>query len=178
MNNDVVGLSFRFEIKWNIRSSVSALGKNRTFIFFLLEGFASLKPAIIESPVINVVPFIYSSACLDGSILDGFDGDALFLASSVCVCDNTGWGITTWLFYSVAIPCSSLSVLFSASVLNCFPFLCVLTFSCSAIYAEVSDVIFYGRYVFFYIITIFFRWEVRDQVFRCFFLNFYSFGCY
>ena len=111
MNNDVVGLFFKFEIKWNIRSSVSAQGKNRTFIFLLLEGFASLKPAIIESPVINVVP--------------------LLLSSSVCMCANIGWGITISLLSSFAIPCSSLSVLLSASVFlfkliffffNCFSF--------------------------------------------------------
>ena len=66
MNNDVIGLFFRFWIKWNIRSSVFAPGKNRTFIFLLLDSFASLKPATIESPVINVVPFLHSSDCLGG----------------------------------------------------------------------------------------------------------------
>ena len=103
--------------------------KNRTFIFLLLDSFASLKPGIIESPVIIVVPFRHSSDCLGGSILDGFDRDALFLTLSVCVCTNTGWGITTSLFCSVAIPCFSLSVLLSASVFclnwsfsNCFSF--------------------------------------------------------
>ena len=111
MDNDVVGVFFRFGIKWNIRSSVFAPGKNRTFIFLLLDSFASLKPAIIESPVIKVVPFLHSSDCLGGSISDGFDRDALFLTSSVCVCANTGWGITISLFSSVVIPCSSLSVL-------------------------------------------------------------------
>ena len=75
--------------------------------------FASLKLAIIESPVINVVPFLHSSDCLGGLISDGFDRDALFLASSVCVCANAGWAITISLFPSVAIPCSSLSVLLS-----------------------------------------------------------------
>ena len=40
-----------------------APGKNRTFIFLLLLSFASLKPAIIESLAINVVPFLHSSAC-------------------------------------------------------------------------------------------------------------------
>ena len=86
MNNDVAGLFFRFGIKWNIRSSVFAPGKNGTFIFLLLESFASLKPAIMESSVIKVVPFLHSSGCLGGSISDGFDCDVLFLASSVSVC--------------------------------------------------------------------------------------------
>ena len=116
MDNDVVGVFFRFGIKWNIRSSVFAPGKNRTFIFLLLDTFASLKPAIIESPVIKVVPFLHSSDCLGGSISDGFDRDALFLTSSVCVYANTGWGITISLFSSVVIACSSLSVMLSASV--------------------------------------------------------------
>ena len=116
MDNDVVGVFFRFGIKWNIRSSVFAPGKNRTFIFLLLDSFASLKPAIIESPVIKVVPFLHSSDCLGGSISDGFDRDALFLTSSVCVYANTGWGITISLFSSVVIACSSLSVMLSASV--------------------------------------------------------------
>ena len=166
---NVVELFFRFGIKWN----VFAKGKNRTFIFLLFESFVSLKPAITESPVINVVPLLHSSDCLCGSISDGFDHDALFLASSVCVCANTGWGITISLFSSVAIPFSSLSVLLSARVfcLNYFSF-SVMTLSCCAINAEVSDVIFYERYVFFYIITIFFRWVVMDRVFGCFFLNF------
>ena len=78
MNNDVAGTFFRFGIKWNIRSSVFTPGKNRTFIFFLLESFASLKPPIIDSPIINVVPFLHFSDCLGGSIFDGFDRDALF----------------------------------------------------------------------------------------------------
>ena len=111
MNNDVVGVFFRFGIKWNIRSSVFAPGKNRTFIFLLLDSFASLKPAIIESPVIKVVPFLHSSDCLGGS--DGFDRDAIFLT---LVCANTGWVIIISLFSSVVIPCSSFSVLLSASV--------------------------------------------------------------
>ena len=97
----------------------------------LLDSFASLKPAIIESPVVKVVPFLHSSDCLGGSVSDWFDRDALFLTSSVCVCANTGWGITISLFSSVVIPCSSLSVLLSASVFlfkliffffNCFSF--------------------------------------------------------
>ena len=129
MNNGLVGVFFRFGIKWNIRSSVFAPGKNRTFIL-LLDTFAYLKPAIIESPVIKVVPFLHSSDCLGGSISDGFDRDALLLTSSVCLCANTGWGITISLFSSVEIPCSSLSVLLSASNFclnwsffsNCFPF--------------------------------------------------------
>ena len=174
--NDVVELFFRFGIKRN----VFAKGKNRTFIFLLLQSFVSLKPAITESPVINVVHLLHSSDCLCGSISDGFDHDALFLASSVCVCANTGWGITISLFSSVAIPCSSLSVLPSDSVFlfklifffKLFFFFCVITFSCWAIYAEVSDVMFLGRYVLLYKITIFFWWEVRDQVFGSFFWTF------
>ena len=86
MNNDVVGLFVRFGIKWNIRSSVFARGKNGTFIFLLLKSFASLKPTIMKSPVIKMVPFLHSSGCVGGSILDGFDCDSLFLASSVSVC--------------------------------------------------------------------------------------------
>ena len=116
MDNDVVGVFFRFGIKWNIRSSVFAPGKNRTFIFLLLDSFASLKPAIIEFPVVKVVPFRHSSDCLGGSISDGFDRGELFLTSSVCVCGNTGWGITISLFSLVAIPCFSLPVLLSVSV--------------------------------------------------------------
>ena len=116
INNDIVEVSFRFGIKLKIRSSVFMPGKNRTFIFLLLDSFASLKPAIIESPVIKVVPFLHSSDCLGGSISDGFDRDALFLTSSVCVYANTGWGITISLFSSVVIACSSLSVMLSASV--------------------------------------------------------------
>ena len=116
MNNDVVGLFFRFGIKWNIRSSAFAPGKNRTFIFLLLESFASLKPAIIESRVTNVVPFLHSSGSLVGSISDGFDRDALFLSSSVSACANTSWGITISLYSSVAIPCCFLWELFSTSV--------------------------------------------------------------
>ena len=62
-----------------------------------------------------MVPFRHSSDWLGGSISDGFDRDALFLTSSVCVCANTGWEITISLFSSVVIPCSSLSVLLSAN---------------------------------------------------------------
>ena len=65
--------------------------------------------------VINVVPFLHPSDCLGGSISDGFDRDVLFLASSVCVCANTGWRISISLFSLFAVPCSSLSVLLSAN---------------------------------------------------------------
>ena len=106
----------RFGIKWNIRSPVFAPGKNRTFIFLLLENFASLRPAIIESHVINVVPFLHSSDCSGGSISDEMDRDALFLASLVYVSANTGWGTKISLFFSVAVPCSSLWELLLASV--------------------------------------------------------------
>ena len=72
MNNDVAG------------SSAFAPGKNRTFIFLLLDSFASLKPAIIESPVIKVVPLLHYSDCLGDSISDGFNRDALLLTLLVC----------------------------------------------------------------------------------------------
>ena len=141
MNNNVAGLFFRFGIKWNIRSSVFAPGKTRTFIFLLLESFAFLKPAIIESPVMNVVPFLHSSDCLGGSILDGFSRDALFLTSSVCVCAITDWGITISLFSPVAIPCCSLSVLLSDSVfcLN-WSFLNYFSFSVLSVLIAVSSI--------------------------------------
>ena len=71
MNNDVVRLFFRFGIKRSIRSSVFAPGKNRTIIFFLLESFASLKPAI--------KPCLHSSDNSGGSVSDGFDSDTLIL---------------------------------------------------------------------------------------------------
>ena len=87
INNDVVGLFFRFRIKWNIRSSVF----DRTCIFLLLESFASLKPAVMEDPVINVVLFLHSSDYLGGSISNGFDTDLLILALSVSVYANSGW---------------------------------------------------------------------------------------
>ena len=134
MNNDVARFFFRFEIKWNIRYSVFVPGKNWTFIFLLLESFTSVTPAITESSVINVIAFLQSSDCLAGSISDGFDRDTLFLASSVFVLANTGWAITISLFSLVAIPCSSLSVLLSASVfcLNFFWsfFLIIFLFLC------------------------------------------------
>ena len=135
MNNDVARFVFGVGIKLNIRYSVFVPGKNWTFIFLSLESFASLTPAITESSVINLIPFLQSSDCLAGSISDGFDRDALFLASSVFVFANTGWAITISLFSLVAIPCSSLSVLLSASVfcLNFFWsfFLIISLFLCS-----------------------------------------------
>ena len=83
MNNDVVGIFLNLGL-----SETDLLflrqEKNCTFVF-LLESFAFLKPAIIESPVINAVPFLHSSDCLGGSNSDGFDSDALILASSVSV---------------------------------------------------------------------------------------------
>ena len=60
------------------------MNNDRTFIFLLLDSFASLKPAVIESPLIKVVPFLHSSDCLGDSISDGFNRDVLFLTSSVC----------------------------------------------------------------------------------------------
>ena len=87
MNIDIVGLFFRFWVKWNIRSSGFAPGKSRTFIFLLPESFASFKPAIAESPVINMVPFLHFSDCLGGSILDRLDRDMLVLSLvGMCVC--------------------------------------------------------------------------------------------
>ena len=118
MNNDVVGHFFRFGIKWNIRSSAFAPGKNRTFIFLLLESFAFLKPAIIESRVTNVVPFLHSSGGLVSSISDGFDRDALFLSSSLSACANTGWGIAISLFFSCDTVLFSLRVAFHQCFLS------------------------------------------------------------
>ena len=86
MNNDIVGLLFRFGIKWSINSFVFASGKNSIYIFLLLESFAYLKRAIIESLVINVVPYLHSPDYLSCSISDGFDNNVLFLASLVSVC--------------------------------------------------------------------------------------------
>ena len=106
----VLGLSEILDLLFLRQEKIAPLSS------LLLESFDSLKPAIVESPVINGVPFLHSSECLGGSILDGFDRDELFLASSVSVCASAGWGITISLFSSVAIPCSSFSVLLSAGV--------------------------------------------------------------
>ena len=69
-----------------------------------------VSPVIMESPVINLVPYLHSSDCLSYSISYGFGSDALFFS----VHANAGWNKTVSLASLVGISCSSLSVLLSA----------------------------------------------------------------
>ena len=70
-----------------------------------------VSPVIMESPVINLVPYLHSSDCLSYSISHEFDSDALFFS----VHANAGWNKTVSLASLVGRSCSSLSVLLSAS---------------------------------------------------------------
>ena len=146
----------------------------------LLKSFASLNFAIIESPVISVIPFPHPFGRLDCSISDGFDSDVLFLASLVIVVANAGWNKTISLVSSVTIPCSlslflslsvSLSVAFDKrfwfKILDSVVACSSVTFNCCVIYAEINDVIFNRRYIFFCITIIFFRCEGGGGVFEC-----------
>ena len=54
------GFLLRYGMRWNIRSSVFAPGRKRTFTFLFLDSLASLNPEIMESPKIKVVPFFHS----------------------------------------------------------------------------------------------------------------------
>ena len=67
------GFLLRYGIRWNIRSSVFAPGRKRTFTFLFLDSLASLNPAIMESPTIKVVPFFHSPVDWSGGLFsDGF----------------------------------------------------------------------------------------------------------
>ena len=131
MNNDVVGLFFRFVIKRNIRFCFCARKKSHLYLLVAWE-FRFPQTCYRWISCYERGTFSPSSHCLGGLISDGFDCDVLFLASSVCMYGDTGWGITISLFSSVAILYSSLSMLLSTSVfcLNLSFFKTVFLFLC------------------------------------------------
>ena len=141
----------------------------------LLKSFASPNFAIIESPVISVMPFPHPFGCLDCSISDGFDSDVLFLASLVTVFANAGWDKTISLVSSVTIPCSISLCLSQCYCRQAFWFKILdnvvvcssVIFNCCVNYAEIDDVIFNRRYIFFCITDIFFRCEGVGGMFGC-----------
>ena len=50
-----------YGIRWNIRSSIFAPDRKRTFAFLFLDSLASLNPEIMEFPTVKVAPFFYSA---------------------------------------------------------------------------------------------------------------------
>ena len=58
--DNIIELLIRYDIRWNIRSSVVAPGRKRNFTFLFVDSLAPLNPVIMESPTINVVPFFHS----------------------------------------------------------------------------------------------------------------------
>ena len=146
-----------------------------SFIDSFVQVRLSSDPAIIKSPVIEVVPFLL---CLSCWISDEFDSYAPCLASLVLVYANPGCDKTISLVSSVAILCFLFSILLFDSVFcytrNYFVFFCIISFNCCISYVEIADIIFFQEVCVFlhhyYFLSM--GWEGRGWVFGCFIWRF------